>query len=366
MKFKTIIFSLLIAITIISCSKPQVENLGIFMPHRLNDVAGQDGCTPIPFGKNKILWTFGDTILGTWKKKVTVDSTFSSSAIMKAMLSNSIALSSGFQKDSSKMSLGFYKKQKKVSEFIPFKRGENPFKIRFWPGDGIIIKNKLFIYYTLVKIIKAPVPFKTGGTGIVSYTIGNNNLSTLNNLNFKRHKLLFGSSAPHFGDAVIKHREWLYVLGRKKSADKKSVWLSLARVKPSHITNSSSYSFLKKDTTWTRNPMKTDLIKHFAAGEASLSFNNELKSFIIIFMGRDGILKALMFKNIENIYKGKLIKLYTPPLLKNVKKNSLQIYYSGKEVYSDKKNIFCIYIHPLIYQPMLVKIPITKFILNKS
>ncbi len=346
-----------------SCTKPEVTNMGIFMPGRLNHVAGQDGCTPIPISRNKIIWTFGDTILGKWNKKISVNSTFESSATIKAMLSNSLAVTPSFNQNMlPKMTVRFYKNNKRVTEFISFKRDENPFKIRLWPGDGIVIKNTLYIYYTLVKITKkGPLPFKTAGTGIVSLNINNRQSEIINNAQFKRHKLLFNNRAPHFGDTVINHRKWLYVLGRKKSQNKKSVWLALARVRPSMITKASAYSFLKNDATWTSNPMKTDLIKYFAAGEASISYNQELKSFIIIFMSRDGILKALTFKTVEDIYKGRLIELYKPPILKEAKKNSLQIYYSGKEVFSDQKNIYCIYIHPLIYQPILVKVPIELF-----
>src|SRR4030042_3566656 len=60
------------------------KNLGIFGESRKESVLGQDGCTPIPLDKG-VMWTFGDTILGSWKGDLSVDSTFEDSAVIKGM-----------------------------------------------------------------------------------------------------------------------------------------------------------------------------------------------------------------------------------------------------------------------------------------
>ncbi len=130
----------------------RIENLGIFGESRKKSVIGQDGCTPIELD-DKMMWTFGDTIIGTWKGDLTVHSTFEDSAVMKGMISNSLAFTD-IPVDSTikDLEFTFYKEQGTVAQFIKPLPGEDPSVWRFWAMDGIKIDTTVYVYYMLVFI----------------------------------------------------------------------------------------------------------------------------------------------------------------------------------------------------------------------
>ena len=122
-KIFLIISSSLIIIFLFSCTNKKVENLGIFGKSRIFHVVGQDGCTPIPINKNITLWTFGDTILGKWKKNVHMGSTFEDTAVMQNMLSNSLAYSiTPTDENIDHLKFNFYKEENNVSTFLKKKQ----------------------------------------------------------------------------------------------------------------------------------------------------------------------------------------------------------------------------------------------------
>jgi hypothetical protein len=94
-------------------------------------------------------------------------------------------------------------------------------------------------------------------------------------------------------------------------------------------------------------------------GELSLSYNDYLKKYLIIYCSLDGTIKYLAFKNFSLIKNEKARELYVPPLLPKIKSRPNLYYYSGKEILYTKKGIYAIYINPAIYQPILIKIPYT-------
>ena len=88
---KSVVIITLLAVSCTFCATgARVENLGIFGESRKESILGQDGCTPIPIN-GIMMWTFGDTILGTWKGELNASSTFEDTAVMKGMISNSLA-----------------------------------------------------------------------------------------------------------------------------------------------------------------------------------------------------------------------------------------------------------------------------------
>jgi hypothetical protein len=138
-KYFFIFISFLLLFT---CASPEkVENLGIFGKSRLADVAGQDGCTPIPIDKKYVLWTFGDTIFGEWKGEVSVSMTFEDSARFKGMISNSLAVTE-YPDDENILDLNFrfLKKRGKVTDFITPERKSDGAHCKIWAIDGIKIR----------------------------------------------------------------------------------------------------------------------------------------------------------------------------------------------------------------------------------
>lgn len=346
--------------------KGSVQNLGIFGESRIKSVVGQDGCTPIRIG-NMMMWTFGDTILGSWKGEVTVNSTFEEAALMKGMLSNSLAFT-GMPDDNNVRNLEFtfYREQSAVVQFIKPYPGEDPSVWRFWAIDGIEIDRTVYVYYIIVHIEKkdnsenrAEYPIRIMGVGIAewhkpaAWKPGDP-------MHFTRSPLIFTEGEPVFGDAVVRRDDYLFVIGHGP-ASKTRVPAYVARVRIPSIKTRSRYEFLDSAGHWTRALVKAAPVMDDVMGEPSLSHNEILDKFIILYCSLDGKIKTVLFESFETIKNKKTAVIYIPPSLPAIASRRNLHYYSGKEIFSTSRAVYAIYIHPAIYQPILLRIPYSSF-----
>ncbi len=352
------IILILLSFLFLSCKSPEkVENLGIFGKSRLKDVAGQDGCTPIPVDKKYIIWTFGDTILGDWNEKVNVGTTFEKSARFKGMISNSLAFT-GYPDDESieDLEFRFLKNKGKVVSFLAPEENHTGALKKIWAIDGIKLKKSLYIYYITVTIKnnKKKVSFSIAGTGLAVWEIPRN-WGPGKSILFRKTGIIFRKNEPVFGDSVILKNGYLFLSGHRSSQGK--VFAYFARVKPEDIGVRGSYSFLKRDGSWTREIR--DAYGYFGEvfGELSLTYNEYLKKYIVIYCGRAGRIKLVAFNEFSELEQIRPVTIYKPEKLPEIKSRTLYFYYSGKEIYSTGKYIYVIYINPAIYQPILLRIP---------
>jgi hypothetical protein len=350
----------------ISTQEPRIENMGIFGINRKQSVIGQDGCTPIPVG-NTMMWTFGDTIIGTWKGDLTVNATFEDSAVMKGMISNSVAFTQ-IPDDTSIRNLDFtfYKEKGTVAQFIKNMPGEDPSVWRFWAIDGIEIEGTVYVYYIIVLIEKnlakkenPGLPIRVKGVGIAEWKIPGG-WKPGDPVNFKRTAKVFLEGEPVFGDGVIRRGNHLFLIGHGPAA-KNRVPAFMARVPVSSIKKRASYEFLDADGHWTGAISAAAAVADDVMGEPSLSFNETIKEYIIIYCSLDGKIKTIQFNDFSLIRKKKTAVLYLPPSLPLIPARSHLAYYSGKEIYSTGRALYAIYINPAIYQPILLKIPYQCF-----
>jgi hypothetical protein len=351
-----------ILVPLLCCKSIGVENLGIFGETRKQSILGQDGCTPIPLD-GKVMWTFGDTILGTWKGELSVNTTFESSAVMKDMISNSLAFTE-IPDDATVLNLlfQFYKKNGKVVTFIKNYPGEDPGRWRFWPVDGLQIGSTVYVFYYIILIDhgpdknnKNPFPIRVMGTGIAewkkpaSWKVGDQ-------VNFIRGVKLFLENEPVFGDCITRVGDELYIIGHGKP-DNGKVPSYIARVGVTEIKNRKAYSFLDKNGNWSPDIKHARAFFYDIMGELSLIYNEYLKKYVIIFCGMDGKIKYVAFNDFTTLGKEAPRVLYVPPPLPQIESRPLLFYYSGKEIFHTEKGIYAIYIHPAIYQPILIRIP---------
>ncbi len=346
--------------------RTNIENLGIFGASRKKSVIGQDGCTPIRLG-NIMMWTFGDTIIGSWKGNLTVNSTFEDTAVMKGMLSNSIAFTS-LPDDSSILNLEFvfYKENGVVAQFIKPFPGENPAVWRFWAIDGIQINRTVYIYYIIVLIDKniakkdpVGLPIRVMGVGIAEW----NQPAAWkpgDPVAFRRTEKIFFEGEPVFGDAVVRRGEFLYIIGHGPASNNR-VPAFVTRVRVSSIKKRSGYEFLTADGHWTRKLKEASPIIDDVMGEPSLSYNEFMNAYIILYCSLDGKIKAVTFDSFDQIINKKTAVIYMPPSLPVLSSRPDLYYYSGKEILSTGKALYAIYINPAIYQPILLKIPYRSF-----
>lgn len=355
---------ILLSLLFLSCkSSEKVENLGIFGKSRLKEVAGQDGCTPIPVDKKYIIWTFGDTILGNWKGRVTLKSTFEDSGNFKGMISNSLAVT-GYPDDDKirDLKFRFYKREGRVTGFLSPGKKYAGASEKIWAIDGIKIKKRLYLYYIIVKMQKGkgPLPFTVYGTGLAYWDIPAG-WKPGGSVNFKKIGRIFRENEPNFGDSIIFENDYLYLTGHRSL--NKNIFVYFARVRPADIAKRDSYSFLKKDGSWTREIKNAHGYFGDVFGEPSLSYNEFLKKYIVIYCGDGGRIKLAAFRNFPELEKIHPATVYLPDKLPEIKTRKFYFYYSGKEIFSTKKYLYAIYINPAIYQPILLRIPYS--VINK-
>ncbi len=350
---KKIIF-LILSISL-SCSKPQVENLGFFAQNRGKSIVGLDGFSNIETKSGKVIWTFGDTILGEWKNPPTVNDTFENSAVMEKMIPNSIAVTEKLTENNiSDLKFNFYSlnKNKYPTELIREKYPVN--HIRVWPLDGIELEGKIFLFYVKIKLVADKNnPFKIIANGIAEIKIDTSE-NTILKAETTSIKELNPPGMISLGDAVIKKDSFIYIAGRKtNNAGLPCIYF--ARTILQNFVNTDKYEYLSQDGTWLDKFSEAGTFFSPAAGEFSLSYNEYLKSYIVIFMGLDGILKTAVFSDFNKIGQEK--NIYTPQKLPKIDKRPFMFYYSGKEIFHSEKFIYAVFINPAVYQPVLIKIP---------
>ncbi|MDY6935739.1 MAG: DUF4185 domain-containing protein [Spirochaetota bacterium] len=333
----------------------RVEELGIFGESRKGDVLGQDGITPIILSDSIVLWTFGDTILGTWKGNISTSATFSESVNITDMISNSLAFSEVPTPENVRNLRFFYLKEEgRVCQFLKYRKDENPRLYRLWPVDGVRIDNRVYIYYYIIKM-NWPTSFHMMGVGIAVWNIPNNwNIG--DDVEFKRLPNLFPSSYPAFGATVLRKGNYIYTAGHYKEKDYTSP-IKIARVDVKGIENRASYDYLTRDGNWVKNIENGEPFLGDVMGECSISYNENSGMYVIIYcQTMTGRIIMVAFSDFRELYKSQKRIIYEPPMLVPNGTNRSLWYYSGKEIFSSGDLIFVIYINPLEYQPYLLKL----------
>jgi len=355
--YRKIIHSLLLlSLLVISCAeKPKVIEHGIFAPHRLESVIGQDGVCSIDFDDKITLWTFADTILGEWKSEdKIVSGLIKDDAVFKKMIPNSLAWTvKADKKNILNPEFNYFRQNGEVAPFIKNRKDEDHMKHRLWAVDGIRIDNTLYVYY-LHMFIPDPsklLEFETLYAGLAKWNIPQG-WTPEDPVDFKRVKKIFENNPPAFGSAVVKKDGYIYLAGHYKG-EGLSFPVKIARVETGKIENRDDYTFLKSDGTWTGDINNSDSFLGDVAGECSLNWNEYLKEYVIIYVRVfTGEIILVRFKDFNDLASAEKKIVYKIP--GEVK--SGMWHYSGKEIYSSGRSIFMIYINPDTYQPMLVEI----------
>ena len=339
-----------------------VENLGIFGESRKESILGQDGCTPIPLD-GVMMWTFGDTILGSWKGDLSVSSTFEDAASMKGMISNSLAFTPIPDASTIRdLPFTFHREGGSVAPVIKNRPGEDPRLWRFWAIDGILIDDIVYVYYITVFVDPALMnksdsllPVRIMGVGIAEWQVPKN-WQPGNPVEFRRTATVFKEGEPVFGDSVFLRGGYLYLLGHGP-ASKDRVPLSIARVSPASLKNRECYEFLGSDGSWHDEIGRAHPVFDDVMGEPSLSYNEIINRHVIVYCSLDGRIKIASFGDFSAIQSVRATVIYEPPPLPRIESRAHLFYYSGKEIFYDRHAIYAIYINPAIYQPMLLRIP---------
>lgn len=356
MLFKKIIPFLTIILLTFSCGeKPDVTEHGIFAPHRLESVIGQDGVCSIEFNDKITFWAFADTILGEWNsEKKIVSPLLKDDAVFKTMIPNSLAWTvKPDSKNISNLRFNYFREKGEVAPFIKTGKNEDPMKHRLWAVDGLRINNTMYVFY-LHMFVPDPsklLEFETLYSGLAKWEIPEG-WQPGDPVNFKRVSELFGNNPPAFGSTVMERKGYIYTAGHYKG-EGLNFPIKIARVKKENIENRGSYTFLKKDGTWADDIRESDSFLNDVSGECSLTWNEYLGEYVIIYVRVfTGEIVLVRFKDFRDLASAEKKTVYKIP----GERAGEMWHYSGKEIFSSGKSIFMIYINPDIYQPMLVEL----------
>ena len=353
--FKRAVFAIpLISVLIFHCFSEKTENFGIFGISRIATVAGQDGCTPVPLGNGTVLWTFGDTILGTWKRGLSLDTTFEKDGTFTGLLQGSAAFTDIPDDENVRdLKFRFITKNGKPVEIIGREKGDGR---RYWTVDGLRLGNSVFLYYMIMD--KDPsrreFPFRYSGMGLARWDMPVG-WKPPDGVDFRKLGTIFNGNEASYGDSVIEREGYLYLAGHLKNGNEISI--SIAKVRPEEIERREAYLFLTATGTWSGKSGEAARLFTDILGEPSLSYNENLQSYVIIYCGSGGKLKLVRFSDFSGLLSAVPSIVYEMPGLPEIKTRLFYFYYSGKEVFSTPRAIYAVYMNPAIYQPILVKIP---------
>lgn len=237
-------------------------------------IVSQDGAYSIDLGQGS-LWVYGDTFYGTKKKDGSPD--------IKGAVSNSAARTGAWSAADGLPALRALRDARgNAAPLIPYAPFENRDKLRLWPGHGVKIGEKIYVFYSLVEILGPGTwDFRHGGQGLA---VGKDPLKPFHRLTYRGRYDFWDRSEPNFGMAVLKGEEgWVYVYGRDQG---KASGLKLARVRPEFISDPERYEYFSVGQTkaaWASRPARARPLFEEAPPEGSVSFNRYLGKYLMLY-----------------------------------------------------------------------------------
>lgn len=115
---------------------------------------GSDIAYSVDLGNGRVLWLFGDSFIATGKKYKRRKS---------VMIRNSVGIQSGYDPSAASMQFYWRTQEGKPQSFFP---EDN--EIWFWPGHGIVLEDKLFIFLMAIYSSSEGLGFKSAGWRTIS------------------------------------------------------------------------------------------------------------------------------------------------------------------------------------------------------
>jgi len=384
------------------------DYIGSLFKNNKASVLGHDGAYSIPLDDGRVLWTFGDTLIGNERKdydpeKRLIDEWLNSEWAKEniVMTANSACFVGTRNAAELTKSVPYYIGQTRgiAEEIIPSVLAPNRAgRYRpVWPMDGICLNGNVYIFTIMVDCgpadpTKANAPdINVFGTGVVKSEYPFTQFHRLRptvypNLpkdpaNHPEYQYLWwncdlnkaGDQIAAYGTGVLKNvlDGYVYIFGSKMTTQKGKVvhGVSLARVRVKDIENITKYSYLKelrgKDPIWTNNPAEAMLIFDGNANEMSVSYNEYLSKFLVFYPYIGDIKEQRIERFLEEIHMRYADNIWGPwsePIVayKCHKSRPDDTCYAAKEhpEYSEKngKITYLTYVSHQRYWPELLRV----------
>lgn len=254
-----------------------------------------DGAYSIQIG-NKILWFFGDTLIGERIKDESLwypggekigPGSMAGTGKIEEMLTNTALLVPVGTGIKTLQDFNFILSNSfRLKQLIPYLDEEDPELYRIWCLHGTQIDEKIYLYYQKVEMLGEgdvlPVNFKVIGSGLA--------FGYRTDWNFKRimlndKTLFWDEHQPQFAASVLNNFEkdgFIYCYGvLKNPAGVQQCYV--ARVNPGQIEDRSSYEYLAAENNlWDNNIKYAYVVFEGMPNELSVSFNRYLNSYLAV------------------------------------------------------------------------------------
>lgn len=115
---------------------------------------GADDAYSEDLGGGRVLWLFGDTFIATSDRHVRSEAD---------MIRNSVGIQNGYDPSGASMEFFWAENNGQPGSFFPEDEGT-----WFWPGDAVVVGNKLIVFLMAIKACPGPLGFEVAGWRAVS------------------------------------------------------------------------------------------------------------------------------------------------------------------------------------------------------
>lgn len=235
---------------------------------------GGDGVYSAAVGAGRVLWTFGDTILGRVKDGRRVDA---------VMVNNTVAVQDGRGRDAPvRFVTGKGKDGKPAAVFVPSDgRGW------FWPLDAVEVKGKLFAFLTQIDKAGDGGPFGFKQLGQVLAVVENPE-DEPEKWKVSQHRVPFGVSKGEretsWGSAVLARGDHLYVYGWNQVKERgfANKRLTVARVPAEKPTDFAAWRF-RTSAGWSEKAAEAVPLADHLANEFSVTALPGGKGYVAVY-----------------------------------------------------------------------------------
>ncbi len=260
-------------------------------PHRM---VGQDGAYSIPFGTDKTLWFFGDTLIGNrpggeslWfpgGKPLPPTDMAGHSGIDRLLTNTGLLLR---QTNGAKGLAEFQyitDKNGDLRQLVPRLKDEDFDTIRVWCQHGIAIEGLVYLSYINVRMLaEGPlaVNFEILGSGMAEGRVGEWDFERLEH---NGDTLWWGSDVPRFGSAMVNSHdgEHVYLYGVRPAPDGAQLCY-LARVRSSDIADYEAFEYLcDSSPRWSRSVADAVPVFSGVPNELSVAWNPWLGCWLAV------------------------------------------------------------------------------------
>jgi hypothetical protein len=230
-------------------------------------ILAQDGAYSIAVGSSS-LWLFGDTFYGD--KEIAGGTSNSAAWSRDPNASDGLSLKAVLAPDG------------KPAPALEHDPAERQASIRLWPGHGIFLAGRTYLYYSIVRPGKeGPLDLAHLGQGLARWK---EPAGPFERLRDSGRREFWSAREPALGLAVLDGRDgFLYIYGR---AQRPPYGLFLARVRPAKIERRSAYEYasIRDGKTRWRSTLESALpLFEDAPPEASVSYNPFLRRYLMLY-----------------------------------------------------------------------------------